>query len=59
MALSCGESPLWISKTLGHRNSEMIIKVYGKYMENAQGTVDLSVFYNIVEENKQVNGNQG
>jgi integrase len=40
VALSCGENPLWIAKTLGHRNTEMIIRVYGKYIENAIGTVD-------------------
>jgi len=31
MALSFGESPLWISKFMGHRDTTMIIKVYSKY----------------------------
>jgi len=35
VALSCGENPLWIAKVMGHRNTEMIIKVYSKYIENA------------------------
>lgn len=39
-ALSCGENPLWISKVLGHRNTEMVIKVYGKYIENLNGSGD-------------------
>jgi hypothetical protein len=38
--LSCGESPLWIAKILGHRDADMIIEVYGKYVENASGLKD-------------------
>jgi len=34
-ALSCGENPLWIAKFMGHRNTDMIIKVYSKYIEDA------------------------
>jgi integrase len=40
IALSCGESPLWIAKTMGHRDTDMIIRVYGKYVENASGSKD-------------------
>jgi len=36
-ALSCGENPLWIAKVMGHRDTDMIIKVYSKYIENAGG----------------------
>jgi integrase len=36
VALSCGESPLWIAKVMGHRNTEMVIKVYSKYIEMLQ-----------------------
>ena len=39
-ALSFGESPLWIAKVMGHCNTEMIIKVYSRYIEDAKGTVD-------------------
>ncbi len=39
-ALSCGENPLWIAKVMGHRDTEMIIKVYGKYIEDAGGVKD-------------------
>ena len=39
-ALSCGENPLWIAKVMGHRNADMIIKVYGKYIEDATGIKD-------------------
>ncbi len=39
-ALSCGESPLWIAKVMGHRDTDMIIRVYGKYIENASGFKD-------------------
>jgi integrase len=37
-ALSCGENPLWIARILGHRNTEMIIKVYSKYIESNAGS---------------------
>lgn len=40
LALSLGGSPLWIANHLGHRNTEMIIRVYGKYIENAVGNND-------------------
>jgi len=39
-ALSCGENPLWISKVLGHRNTDMVIRVYSKYIENINGFAD-------------------
>jgi len=47
-ALSCGENPLWIARVLGHRDTDMIIRVYGKYIENFNGTQDgnnLNDFY--------------
>ena len=53
VALSCGENPLWIAKVMGHRNTEMIIKVYSKYIENAVGSNDGSVL------NDALQGNQG
>ena len=39
-ALSCGENPLWIARVLGHRDTDMVIRVYGKYIENAMGCQD-------------------
>ena len=39
-ALSFGENPLWIAKVLGHCNTEMVIKVYSRYIEDAKGTRD-------------------
>jgi len=47
-ALSCGENPLWIAKVMGHRDTDMIIRVYSKYIENAKGFDDgnnLNAFY--------------
>ena len=47
-ALSCGENPLWIARVMGHRDTDMIIRVYGKYIENFSGTQDgnsLNDFY--------------
>jgi integrase len=40
VALSSGENPLWIAQVMGHRNTDMIIRVYGKYIENALGSQD-------------------
>jgi integrase len=31
-ALSSGENPLWVAKQMGHRDVQMIFRVYGKYM---------------------------
>ena len=47
-ALSCDENPLWIARVMGHRDTDMIIRVYGKYIENFNGTQDgshLNDFY--------------
>ena len=44
VALSCGESPLWIAKNLGHRNGEMIINVYSKFVEKIRGSKDGGTF---------------
>ena len=40
VALSCGENPLWVAKVMGHRNTDMIIKVYSRYVENEGGASD-------------------
>ena len=55
VALSCGESPLWIAKVMGHRNTEMVIKVYSKYIENAAGFSDGAAFNEVIQVSK---GNQ-
>jgi integrase len=39
-ALSFGENPLWIAKVMGHCNTEMIIKVYSRHIEDAKGIID-------------------
>jgi integrase len=38
--LSRGKNPLKIAKVMGHRNAEMVIKVYSKYIESAVGLGD-------------------
>jgi len=40
IALGCGENPLWIAKVMGHRNTDMIIKVYSRYIEDGSGSPD-------------------
>ena len=55
-ALSFGESPLWIAKVMGHCNTEMIIKVYSRYIEDAKGTRDgdsLTNAYRGLQANKE------
>jgi integrase len=39
-ALSLGENALWIAKTMGHSTPEMLLKVYAKYVENMNGSLD-------------------
>lgn len=39
-ALIHGENPLWIAKVMGHRNTNMIINVYMKLIENTKETTD-------------------
>ena len=40
IGLASNENPLWISNVLGHRNGEMVIKVYSKFVENVLNTQD-------------------
>lgn len=58
IALSCGENPLWIAKVMGHRNTDMIIKVYGRYVENAAGTKDGASFDGLYQVIKSKHGEQ-
>jgi len=41
-----------LAKVTGHRNTEMIIKVYGKYVENAGISNDGSALNNALLGNK-------
>jgi integrase len=52
VSLSSGENPLWIAKVMGHRNTEMVIKVYAKYVEDTYGTADDNLHYNTYQGNK-------
>lgn len=52
VALSCGENPLWIARVMGHRNTEMIIKVYSKYIENAGRSMDGAVLNQALQGDK-------
>lgn len=55
IALSCGESPLWIASVMGHRNTAMIIKVYSKYIEKARGAEDGGFFNTTLQGGKGSN----
>ena len=52
IALSCGENPLWIAQVMGHRNTEMIIRVYSKFIENARGCQDGGLLNGALQETK-------
>jgi integrase len=39
-ALAYGENPLWVAKVMGHRDTDMIIKVYTRYVENLRSVED-------------------
>ncbi len=39
-ALSLGETPLWIAKTMGHSTAKIVLEVYAKYVESLEGTRD-------------------
>ena len=39
-AISLGENPLWIAHIMGHRDTDMVIKVYAKYLKNVAGNTD-------------------
>ena len=56
LALSCGENPLWIAKVMGHRNTDMIIKVYSRYVENAKGSKDGATFDGLYQGIKSKDG---
>ena len=56
-ALSNGVSPLLIARVMGHRNTEMIIRVYSKYIEaNDADHSEMDVFDDIFNGTKK---NQG
>ena len=46
-ALSLGENPLWIAHVMGHRDTDMIIKVYTKYLKNAVNNNDGKALNNL------------
>jgi integrase len=55
-ALSYGENPLWIAKVMGHRNADMIIRVYSTFIEDARGTADtdsLTKAYRTIKSSKE------
>jgi integrase len=49
IALSSGANPLWIARVLGHRNTEMLFKVYGKYIEKVNEQEHLGALNNIFQ----------
>jgi len=52
ISLGCGENPLWIARTMGHRNTEMIIKVYSRYIEKSRGSDDGGLLNSILQGNE-------
>lgn len=39
-ALTLGENPLWIAHIMGHRDTDMIIKVYTKFVSDTANSLD-------------------
>jgi integrase len=56
IALSCGENPLWVAKVMGHRNTDMVIRVYSEYVEDINGAKDGLSLNKILQGD---NGNYG
>lgn len=56
LALSSMENPLWIAQIMGHRNTEMIIKVYSKCIERAIGAQDRARLNVVLQETHGSNG---
>ncbi len=54
-ALIYGENPLWIAKVMGHHNTNMIIRVYMKYIADAKGTTDGS---SLADAYKRIDGRE-
>jgi integrase len=52
-ALTYGESPSWIATVMGHRNTDMVIKVYAKYLERTKGIPDGGGLARAYEEAEQ------
>lgn len=46
MLLSAGENMLWLSKQMGHRDAEMLIKVYTKWIPQPNSDVGYQPTYN-------------
>ena len=40
MMLSVGENSLWVVKQMGHRDTEMIIKNYGRWIPDKSTVAD-------------------
>ena len=48
--MAAGENPEWIAKQLGHVNTEMLFKVYSRYVPNLTRR-DGSAFENLLNQN--------
>lgn len=59
VALSSGENPLWIAKFMGHRDTDMIIRVYSKYVEDVFGSKDGALVDSAFRRTGDNNGNDG
>lgn len=54
-ALGAGESPAWVAKTMGHADTSMVYRVYGRYIPNLtrkDGTVFESQYSEMVNTKK-------
>jgi integrase len=57
--MSFGENPLWIARVMGHRDTNMIIRVYSKYIEDACGSKDGTLINSAFQSAGLNKGNNG
>lgn len=46
MLLSAGENMLWVSRQMGHRDTEMVMKTYGRWIPNAESKIGYQPVHN-------------
>ena len=57
LMLACGENAEWVAKLLGHSTTEMLFKVYSRYIPNATHN-DGSQFEKLLNANNQGNNHE-
>ncbi|MFQ3191126.1 MAG: integrase [Paraglaciecola sp.] len=56
--LAAGESPEWIAKQMGHASTEMLFKVYSRFVPNLTRK-DGSAFEKLLQQNLNIGTTEG